>query len=92
MNSTVGMGCEASELTASGLDQNEAFIQRVLGNTNDCANLLDLDDRLTFMSEGGQKIMEVSDFNVIRGCPLAGLLETSGPPRCQNRRAGRQKR
>ena len=89
MNSTVGMGSEASELTASGLDQNEAFIQRVLGSTNDCANLLDLDDRLTFMSEGGQK---VSDFNVIRGCHLAGLLEKSGPPRCQSRRAGRQKR
>lgn len=78
MNSTVWMGSEASELTASGLDQNEAFIQRVLGSTNDCVNLLDLDDRLTFMSEGGQKIMEVSDFNVIRGCPWPDFWKNQG--------------
>jgi PAS domain S-box-containing protein len=29
---------------------------------------MDLDVRLEFMSEGGQRVMEVSDFNTLRGC------------------------
>ena len=51
MNSTVGMGSEASELATSGLGQNEAFTERVLASINDCIKVLDLDARLTFMSE-----------------------------------------
>ncbi|WP_458372534.1 PAS domain S-box protein [Pseudomonas veronii] len=78
MNSTVGMGSEVSELATSGLSQNEAFTERVLASINDCIQVLDLDARLTFMSEGGQKIMEVSDLNTIRGCSWPDFWQDQG--------------
>jgi PAS domain S-box-containing protein len=68
----------ASELAATGLGRNEAFTERVLASINDCIKVLDLDARLTFMSEGGQKIMEVSDFNSIRGCPWPDFWQEQG--------------
>jgi len=46
----------------------EAFLQGVLASSADCIKVLDLDGKLIFMSEGGQRVMEVSDFNAIRGC------------------------
>ena len=45
------------------------FMRSVLASSSDCIKVLDLDAKLTFMSEGGQQAMEVSDFNAIRGCP-----------------------
>lgn len=47
----------------------EAFLAGVLSSSTDCIKVLDLDGRLTFMSEGGKRVMEVSDFNIIAGCP-----------------------
>jgi PAS domain S-box-containing protein len=46
-----------------------AVLSAVLATSNDCIKILDLDGRLLFMSEGGQRVMEVSDFNEIRHCP-----------------------
>lgn len=45
------------------------FMRSVLAASDDCIKVLDLDGKLTFMSEGGRRVMEVSDFNAIRGCP-----------------------
>ncbi len=45
------------------------FMRSVLASSDDCIKVLDLDGNLTFMSEGGQRTMEVGDFNAIRGCP-----------------------
>ncbi|KPW68681.1 Sensory box histidine kinase/response regulator [Pseudomonas cannabina] len=59
-------------------NENEAFTDRVLSSINDCIKVLDLDSRLTFMSEGGQRIMEVSDFNAIRGCPWPDFWQNQG--------------
>ena len=78
MNTTVGIGSEPSELAATGLGRSEAFTERVLASINDCIKVLDLDARLTFMSEGGMKIMEVSDFNAIRGCPWPDFWQAKG--------------
>lgn len=44
------------------------FLRGVLASSGDCIKVLDLDGRLTFMTEGGQRVMEVTDFNAIRGC------------------------
>ena len=41
--------------------------------------MLDLDARLQFMSTGGQVVMEVDDFEQIRGCPWPEFW--SGPDR-----------
>jgi PAS domain S-box-containing protein len=54
---------------ASDAAEREAFLTSVLSSSTDCIKVLDLDGRLTFMSEGGQRVMEVSDFNAISGCP-----------------------
>ncbi len=43
------------------------FLQGVLASSADCIKVLDLDARLAWMSEAGQRIMEVSDFNAVRG-------------------------
>lgn len=53
----------------------EAFVQTVLAASNDCIKILNLDGDLTFMSEGGQRTMEVSDFNRLRGCPWPAFWE-----------------
>ena len=44
------------------------FLRSILASSEDCIKVLDLDASLAFMSEGGQRVMEVSDFNAIRGC------------------------
>lgn len=46
-----------------------AFVQTVLAASNDCIKILSLEGDLTYMSEGGRRVMEVSDFNLLRGCP-----------------------
>ena len=53
----------------------DAFVQSVLAASNDCIKVLSLDGVLTYMSEGGQRVMEVSDFNLLRGCPWPSFWE-----------------
>ena len=60
------------------LAEREAFLSSVLSSSTDCIKVLDLDARLTFMSEGGQKVMEVSDFNQIAGCPWPDFWHEKG--------------
>ena len=55
-----------------------AFLQSVLASSGDCIKVLDLDGNITFMSEGGQRVMEVSDFNAIRGCPWLDFWHGQG--------------
>ena len=45
------------------------FLRGVLVSSGDCIKVLDLDGKLVFMTEVGQRIMEVGDFNAIKGCP-----------------------
>ena len=45
------------------------FMRSVLASSGDCIKVLDLDANLLFMTDGGQRLMDVSDFNAIRGCP-----------------------
>jgi PAS domain S-box-containing protein len=45
------------------------FMRSLLAASDDCIKVIGLDGALTFMSEGGQRVMEVSDFNAIAGCP-----------------------
>lgn len=54
------------------------FLESVLSASGDCIKVLDLEGRLAFMSEGGKKAMEVSDFNGIRGCPWPDFWEGKG--------------
>ena len=45
-----------------------AFLRSVLASSGDCIKVLDLDAKLSFMNERGLGLMEVSDFNALRGC------------------------
>ncbi|MHB8283597.1 MAG: sensor histidine kinase [Caulobacteraceae bacterium] len=60
------------------LAQREAFLSSVLASSTDCIKVLDLDGRITFMSDGGQRVMEVDDFNSIAGCPWPDVWEDQG--------------
>ena len=55
-----------------------AFVQSVLAASEDCIKVVSLDGKLTFMSEGGMRVMEVSDFNAIAGCPWPDFWKGEG--------------
>ena len=55
-----------------------AFVRSVLAASEDCIKVISLDGNLTFMSEGGMRVMEVSDFNAIAGCPWPDFWKDEG--------------
>lgn len=58
-----------TQSASGGAFRDAEFMRSVLASSDDCIKVLDLDGNITFMSEGGQRTMEVGDFNAIRGCP-----------------------
>ncbi|WP_168990568.1 PAS domain-containing protein [Aureimonas flava] len=73
----------AADVTArrqatEALRESESFMRGVLSSSTDCIKVLDLDARLVFMSEGGQEVMEVSDFNDVVGCPWPDFWQEAG--------------
>ena len=55
-----------------------AFLRAMLESSGDCIKVLDLDANLVYMSEGGKRVMEVSDFNAIVGCPWPDFWKDQG--------------
>ncbi|KRE09945.1 hypothetical protein ASE63_05440 [Bosea sp. Root381] len=53
-------------------------MRSLLAASDDCIKVIDLDGKLSFMSEGGQRVMEVSDFNAIKGCPWPDFWANQG--------------
>ena len=60
------------------LRDSESFMRSVLAASTDCIKVLDLEGNLTFMSEGGMKVMEISDFNAVKGCFWPTFLKDDG--------------
>ena len=58
--------------------ERQAFLSGVLASSTDCIKVLDLDGKLTFMSEGGQQVMEISDVNEVVGCPWPDFWQDAG--------------
>jgi PAS domain S-box-containing protein len=52
-----------------GLVGNGEVLRGILSGSDDCIKILDLDGRLQFMSEGGRRVMEVENFESLKGCP-----------------------
>ncbi|SEP25501.1 PAS domain S-box-containing protein [Methylobacterium sp. UNC300MFChir4.1] len=75
-----GMAADVTERhrAVEQLRESESFMRGVLAASNDCIKVLDLDAKLAFMSEGGKRVMEVSDFNAIAGCPWPNFWEGEG--------------
>ncbi|MCY0388826.1 PAS domain-containing protein [Robbsia sp. Bb-Pol-6] len=55
-----------------------AFLRSVLGASGDCIKVLDLEGNLLFMTDAGQALMQVSDFNAICGCPWPSFWQGRG--------------
>ncbi|WP_048435737.1 PAS domain-containing protein [Methylobacterium platani] len=73
------MSDRTAERNAAAKHQADAeFMHSVLASSADCIKVLDLDGSLTFMSEGGMRVMEVSDFNNIKGCPWPSFWQGQG--------------
>lgn len=54
------------------------LLSAVFSGSGDCIKILDLDGRLQFMSEGGKRVMEVDNFDPLRGCPWSDLWKGEG--------------
>ena len=63
--------------STEALRADAAFLRSVLAASGDCIKVVDLDASLRFMSEHGQRLMEVSDFNAIRGCAWTDFWQGS---------------
>ena len=57
------------DLSSVPVSDPEFLLRGLLAASSDCIKILDLDGNLIFMTEGGQRLMEVADFDDIRGCP-----------------------
>ena len=68
---SVGLDDLNRELSAASPDlvANEELLRGVLAGSGDCIKILDLQGRLQFMSEGGKRVMEVENFEPLKGCP-----------------------
>jgi PAS domain S-box-containing protein len=62
----------------STVSQNEHFVKAALAASDDCIKIVGLDGSLLFMSEGGQRVMDVDDFETIRGCPWPDFWDDQG--------------
>jgi PAS domain S-box-containing protein len=54
------------------------FMRSVLSSSADCIKVLDLDGGLTFMTEGGMRVMEISNFDHVKGCPWPDFWQGQG--------------
>jgi PAS domain S-box-containing protein len=64
-----------SSLPVSDLN---SLLGSLLGSSGDCIKILDLEGHLIFMTEVGQRVMEVSDFGAIQGCSWPDLWQDDG--------------
>ena len=60
-------------VSEAALRASEEFNRRILESSADCIKVLDLNARLEFMSEGGMCVMEVDDFELVRGASWPGF-------------------
>lgn len=59
-------------------DRRSDLIESILSSSSDCIKVLDLDGNLLFMSEGGQRVMEIEDVGRFIGCPWPDFWQDEG--------------
>ena len=62
----------------SALQTSEQFLRSVLGASSDCIKVLDLDGRLTYISDRGRLVMELQDEEDIQGKLWSSLWKDAG--------------
>jgi two-component sensor histidine kinase len=66
------------------LVRNDDLLAALLSGSGDCIKILGLDGSLQFMSEGGKRVMEVDDFDALKGCPWPDLWQNEGNESARN--------
>ncbi len=61
-----------------------ALLEAVLSTSDDCIKILDLEGHVLFMSEGGKRVMEVDDFDSLKGCPWPDFWADKGNVAARN--------
>jgi two-component sensor histidine kinase len=67
------LAAASPELVGSG-----DLLRGILSGCGDCIKVLDLDGRLQFMSDGGKRVMEVDNFDALKGCPWPDFWSGEG--------------
>jgi PAS domain S-box-containing protein len=62
-----GIDVTDAHRSIAALRESEEFTRRVLESSNDCIKVLELDGTLAFMNEGGRRLMEIADFDALKG-------------------------
>lgn len=73
----------AAEAAIGRLAEREAFLSDVLSASTDCIQVLELDGTVSFISEGGMRVMEISDLNAVQGRYFPSLLSGAGSGRAE---------
>ena len=60
------------------LRRSEELLRRVMDSSQDCIKVLNLDGELLWMNEGGQRIMEIDDFEVVKNKAWTDLWPAEG--------------
>lgn len=66
------------------LRDSEAFMASVLASSTDCIKVLDLTGHLTFMNKGGLELMEIGDFDDVKGRYWPDFLIGEGPDQARS--------
>lgn len=75
------MSGAAPRLPAAPFEQtavDATLMAEILSASDDCIKVIGLDGNLSFMSVGGMRVMEVDDFDAIRGCPWPDFWKDEG--------------
>lgn len=56
-------------------ESDKDFIRSILSASDDCIKIIGLDGKLLYMSGGGQRVMEIDDFEQFKGCPWPDFWE-----------------
>lgn len=59
-------------------DQYGRFVEAAFAGSDDCIKVISLDGGLSYMSDGGQRVMEVDDFARFKGCPWPDFWHGQG--------------
>jgi two-component sensor histidine kinase len=68
----------------ASLRESAEFMRNVLTASTDCIKVVELDGTLSFMSEGGMRVMEVGAFDDVKGCAWPLFLKDGGSALAQD--------
>lgn len=72
------------KLANRAVAESEEFARRLLASSDDCIEVFDLNGHLRFMSQGGMRAMEVTDFSALDGRSWSDLWNClAGEEACQ---------